>query len=188
MGAKCKRHNGRYSIDPTSSLCSHPECIKRLTHSLSDKSKALQRLYKIVEEHYAEDDLVSYIVERLLIEKAEGKPLVLNVSWLFFTLNRFVRDEMIQIAVEDELQQITEEIPESYSGWYKRKNPITPEDILIGKDIIRWVENNYSEPYVLYVSGYIGKHDLLKLVDTNYVTLNRILNEMKEEIKKELKI
>jgi hypothetical protein len=182
MSTKCNRHKLKYRIDPSSVLCSHPECIKRLTLALSKKSSALQRLYKVIENNHSEDDLCSYIVERLLIEKAEGKPLVLNVSWLFFTLNRFVRDEMIRIAIEDELQTITEEVPESYSGWYKRKNSVTAEDILIGKDILSWVAEEYSEPYVLYVSGFIGKSDLMKLTDTNYTTLNKVLERLKERM------
>ena len=182
MSAKCNRHKLKYQIDPSSILCSHPDCIKRLTHSLSKKSRALQKLYKIIEANHSEDDMCSYIIERLLIEKAEGKPLVLNPTWLFFNLNRFVRDEMIKLAIEDELQQITEEVPESYSGWYKRHNPITAEDIMIGKDLISWVAEEYSEPYVLYVMGHIGKADLMKLTDTNYVTLNKVLHRMKERI------
>tara|TARA_R110000824_G_scaffold173410_1_gene351460 strand:+ start:605 stop:1162 length:558 start_codon:yes stop_codon:yes gene_type:complete len=182
VAKECDRHQRKHTIDNTSVLCTHPECIKRLTHSLSKKSKALQKLYKIVEVHQSTNDLVGYIVERLLLEKAEGKPIVINVTWLFYTLNRFVRDEMIQIAIEDELQQITEDISESYSGWYKRKNPITPEDILIGKDIMSWIAEEYSEPYVLYLSGYIGKADLMKLTETNYQTLDKILKRLKERI------
>ena len=182
MGKECDRHQRKHTMDSSSVLCAHPECIKRLTHSLSKKSKALQKLYKIVETHQSADDLVSYIIERLLIEKAEGKPLVINKTWLFFTLNRFVRDEMIQIAIEDELQQITEEIPESYSGWYKRYNAVTPEDILIGKDIMGWIAEEYSEPYVLYLSGFIGKADLMKLTDTSYQQLNKVLAHLKERI------
>ena len=124
--------------------------------------------------------MVGYIVERLLIEKADGKPLVLNVSWLFFTLNRFVRDEMIQIAIEDELQQITEEVPESYSGWYKRCNPISPEDILIGKDLREWIQRDYGDPYLLFVSGFIGKADLMKLTESGYLEINKNLAEIKK--------
>tara|TARA_R110000751_G_scaffold253473_1_gene353025 strand:+ start:171 stop:728 length:558 start_codon:yes stop_codon:yes gene_type:complete len=184
MRTKCNRHNLKYQIDPTSALCCHPECLKRLTLGLSKSSKALQRLYKVIENNHSEDDLCSYMVERLLIEKTEGKPLVLNVSWLFFTLNRFVRDEMIQLAIEDELQTITEEVPESYSGWYKRKNSVTAEDILIGKDILCWVSKEYSMPYVLYVSGFIGKSDLMKLTDTNYTTLNKVLERLQERMSK----
>lgn len=182
MAKECDRHQRKHTIDNTSVLCTHPECIKRLTHSLSKRSRALQKLYKIVETHHSTDDLVGYIVERLLLEKAEGKPIVINVTWLFFTLNRFVRDEMIQIAIEDELQQITEDISESYSGWYKRKNPITPEHILIGKDILSWIAKEYSESYVLYLTGFIGKMDLMKLTETNYQTLNKVLKRLKERI------
>ena len=182
MAKECDRHQRKYTIDSSSVLCCHPECIKRIIHTLSRKSKSLQKLYKITESHHSSDDLVSYLIERLLIERAEGKPLVINKTWLWFSLNRFIRDEMIQIAVEDELQQMTEDIEESYSGWYKRKNTITPENILIGKDLMRWVLKEYSEPYLLYLSGYIGKSDLMKLTETNYTQLNIILKRLKERI------
>jgi|TARA_R100000501_G_C2609530_1_gene104499 hypothetical protein len=185
MAKECNRHSRKHLIDASSVLCAHPECIKRLTHSLSKRSNALQKLFKIIEVHQAQNDMVGYIVERLLIEKAEGKPVILNVSWLFFTLNRFVRDEMIQFAIEDELQQITEEVPESYSGWYKRCNTITPEQILVGKDLLAWVSEEYSEPYVLYLSGFISKTDLMKLTETTPVILDKVLKNLQQKLLKE---
>jgi hypothetical protein len=182
MGTECNRHQSKYQIDSSSALCSHPDCIKRLTLSISKKSKALQKLYRIIENNHSSDDMVGYIIERLLTEYAEGKPLVINNTWLFFTLNRFVRDEMIRLAIEDELQTIVEEVPESSVGWYRRSNNVTPETILLSYDLIDWVIKEYSENYALYFSGYLNKSDLLKLEDISVRKLQSTLKEIRNKI------
>ena len=184
---KCNRHGQKYQIDPSSVLCSHPECIKRIIIALSDKSKAIAKQLKICEDHHADDDMVGYIIERLLIEAKEGKPLVINKTFLWFTLNRFIRDWMIQIAVEDELQDVYEETPESYSGWYQRKNAITAEDILIGKELSYFIRKNFGDNYLLFASGYIGRADLMKLENCGWAKLHQKLKEMQDFISKNLK-
>jgi hypothetical protein len=45
-----------------------------------------------------------------------------------------------------------------------------------------WIAEEYSEPYVLYLSGFIGKADLMKLTDTSYQQLNKVLAHLKERI------
>lgn len=176
---KCVRHGSKYQIDTTSVLCAHPECIKRITLAIANKSNSVKSLIQIIQDHHSFDDMVGYLVERLLIEKNEGKPLVINPTFLWFTLNRFVRDEMIQIAIEDELQQITEEVPESICGWYVRKNGITPEHILIGRDLLSFISNKWGESYALYLSGSISKSDLLKVEGLGYNKLRDKLNDIR---------
>ena len=176
---KCTRHGSKYQIDTTSVLCSHPECIKRIVLAIGTKSNSVKSLIQIIQEHHSFDDMVGYLVERLLIEKNEGKPMVINPTFLWFTLNRFVRDEMIQIAIEDELQQITEEVPESLCGWYVRKNGITPEHILIGRDLLSFISDKWGESYALYLSGNISKADLLKVSGLGYNKLRDKLNDIR---------
>ena len=178
----CSIHGMKHQIDITSVLCCHPKCIKELVLSFSKKSNAIYKLWLIVRDCQSLDDMVSYLVERLLIEKSEGKPLVINNTWLFFTLNRFVRDEMIRIAVEDELQTVTEEVLESSVGWYRRSNNVTPETILLSYDLIDWLIKEYSENYALYFSGYLNKSDLLKLEDISVRKLQTTLKEIRNKI------
>ena len=178
----CSIHGMKHQIDITSVLCCHPKCIKELVLSFSKKSNAIYKLWLIVRDCQSLDDMVSYLVERLLIEKSEGKPLVINNTWLFFTLNRFVRDEMIRIAVEDELQTMTEEVLESSVGWYRRSNNVTPESILLSYDLIDWLIKEYSENYALYFSGYLNKSDLLKLEDISVRKLQTTLKEIRNKI------
>jgi hypothetical protein len=180
----CSTHGMKHQIDITSVLCCHPKCIRELVLSFSKKSNAIYKLWLIIKDHQSLSDMINYIVERLLVEKSEGKPLVINNTWLFFTLNRFVRDEMIQIAIEDELQTITEEVTESSVGWYRRSNNVTPESIMLSYDLIDWLIKEYSENYALYYTGYLNKSDLLKLEDISVRKLQTTLKDIKEARKK----
>jgi len=177
---KCGRHGSKYLIDKSSVLCAHPECIKRIVLAIGKKSTSIMKLTQIIQDHHSFDDMVGYLVERLLLERNEGKPVVINPTFLWFTLNRFVRDEMIQIAIEDELQQIVEDVPESLCGWYVRKNAITAEHILIGRDLLSFVSERWGESYALYYSGKISKSDLLKIEGGGYRKLKGKLDNIQE--------
>ena len=160
---KCSRHSDKYQIHSSSVLCSHPECIKRICLEISNKSNSVKRLYDICLAHHSADDMVGYIVERLLIEHNEKqKPFVINPTFLFFTLNRFIRDEMIQIAVEDELQDDWESKLDSYSGWYKRSTP-SAEGLYLGMDLVDIISKQFGQPYALYYMGGLSKTDLMKV-------------------------
>ena len=89
---------------------------------------------------------------------------------------------MIRIAVEDELQTVTEEVLESSVGWYRRSNNVTPETILLSYDLIDWLIKEYSENYALYFSGYLNKSDLLKLEDISVRKLQTTLKEIRNKI------
>lgn len=179
----CDRHSDKYRLDPTSVLCSHPECIKRIILQITNKSEAVRRLYHIILDHHSVDDMVGYVVERLLIEKAEGKPSVINSTFLFFTLNRFVRDEMIQLAVEDELQDDWESKLDSYTGWYRRSTP-SAEGLYLGMDLIDIIAEEFGQPYALYYMGGLSKTDLMKITEKGPRILLGKLRDIEEWVKK----
>tara|TARA_R110000751_G_scaffold275958_1_gene376889 strand:+ start:315 stop:872 length:558 start_codon:yes stop_codon:yes gene_type:complete len=157
----CNRHGKKYKFDNTTTLCAHPDCIKRLCLSFGPKSAAIQKMLTIVQEHHSFDDFTDYTVERLLLERKENKPVVINKTWLWFTLNRFIRDEMIQIAIEDELQDDWESKLESYTGWYKRHTP-SAEGFYLGMDLIALISEEFGQSYALYYLGGLTKTDVLK--------------------------
>ena len=136
----CKKHGKRWLLDPQhSTLCCAPDCLISLVEVHSHKSESIKKLLSVINKHHNREDLTSYMVERFLIEMEDGKPAILNRTWLWFTLQRFIRDEMIQQEIEDELleaQRITED---NTSSWTKRYTSETPEKILIGKDLLAFV-------------------------------------------------
>ena len=175
----CDRHSKKYLIHQSSVLCSHPECIKRICLEISKRSDSIKNLLEICNKHHSSDDVVSYVIERLLIEGAEGKPYVINSTFLFFTLNRFVRDEMIQIAVEDELQDNWEDKLDSYSGWYKRSTP-SAEGLYLGMDLIDIISKEFGSSYSLYFLGGLTKSDLLKVTGMGFKKLSKKLKEIQD--------
>jgi hypothetical protein len=177
----CDRHSEKYQIHPTSVLCAHPECVKRICLDIANRSDSIKKLLEICHNHHSSDDVVSYIVERLLIEGAEGKPYVINATFLFFTLNRFVRDEMIQLAVEDELQDDWESKLDSYSGWYKRSTP-SAEGLYLGIDLIDIVSEEFGKEFALFFLGGITKTDLIKITGLGFRSLSVKLKEIREWI------
>lgn len=151
----------------------------RLCLEIANRSDSIKNLLEICNNHHSSDDVVSYIVERLLIEGAEGKPYVINPTFLFFTLNRFVRDEMIQLAVEDELQDDWEAKLDSYSGWYKRSTP-SAEGLYLGMDLIDIISQEFGESYALFYLGGITKTDLMKVTGIGFTKLKLKLKEITE--------
>ena len=179
----CKRtgHGLKYLLHPDHTLCCHPDCIENKIGSIAMKAQSIYKLIAVIEKFHGKDDMTNYIVERLLIEMKEKKPPVINTTWLFFTLNRFIRDELIQMSIEDELLVNNENILDSTNAWTSRCNKLTPERILISYDLMRHLIETYGENWALYFSGHIGKVDIMKLEELSYVKFNKRLAEIQED-------
>lgn len=180
----CETHGDKYQIDYTSVLCVHPSCTKKLVQNLVFKSKSLTKLHKVIMKFNAEDDMIQYLIERLLIEnKEDNKPYVINKTWLFFSLNRFIRDEMIEVKCEADIYDAVSPDDPIFSVWFKRYTGITPEDILITKDLTEYISKQYGNIFVSYLLGLLNINDMSRILGSGLYETKKLCSEIETKVK-----